>query len=297
MSKHGTAALRAVVISVLVAGCVTSESAPEPPPPDLVSNFETGPAPYPGRAARFAAVGADPARDALIHLYREYTYASRVWTSAIKVDGVLVAAFIDGAATLPVSPGAYDIAIDYGVECGSFFARSDCATNPYFEAGHRATLAARPGEEIFVRIMAINPSPGFIFVEDRAGGFVAGGHEPVETRVARIDPPVPTEAERRDAFVQATLRPAAEERDTLVLRIGELFNAGDRAAALPLFERLNALPVPLDPTVDFYWGWALLDGGAVAAGTAKLARYAERPDAASLFRQEALRLIAQAEQS
>lgn len=288
--------LRGALVAVFLAGCVTSE--PLAPPPPLASAFETAPSPYPGRLARFSAAGADPARDGLIHIYREKFEPSRVWTTAVSFDGVLAATFIDGALTLPVSPGAYDVAIRYGIECDLFFfARPDCATNPYFEAGQRVALTVRPGEELFVEIRPIRQDPGFVFVEDAVGGFLAGGRKPVETRVARIGAPAPTEAERRTEFALSTLQPAAEERDRLVVQIGDLVRDGNLSATLPLFERLNALPVPIDPTVDFYWGLALVDSGSVNAGVAKLTRFADRTDAGSPLHTEAVRLIAQAEQS
>lgn len=285
----------AVLLAAILAGCVTSP--PPSPPPTLVSTFQTAPSPYPGADARFEAAGADPTRDGLVHFYRQDLHASRVWTSAVSVDGVRIAAFIHGALTLPMARGDYAVAIRYGVLCGSFFARADCTTNPFHEAGQEATFKVLPGQELFVEIRAINPAPGFIFVEDEAGGFLADGHQPVEAMVARIDPPAPTEAELRARFAQSTLKPAAVRRDTLIVQIGDLVKAGDLPATLPLFERLNALPVPIDPMVDFYWGWALIDSGEANAGVTKLTRFAERTDTASPYYRQALRLIARAGKS
>ena len=84
------------------------------------------------------------------------------------------------------------------------------------------------------------------------------------------------------------------QRDALVVQIGEFINVGDATATLPLFERLNALPVPLDPTMDFYWGWALVNEGEAKTGVAKLTRFAERTDPSSPLYQESLRLISKA---
>jgi hypothetical protein len=100
-----------------------------------------------------------------------------------------------------------------------------------------------------------------------------------------------------EAYANGALRPAKVERDALVVQIGEFINEGDAAAALPLFESLNALPVPIDPTVDFYWGWALVEEGQANTGIAKLTRFAERTDTASPLYREALRLIARAKRS
>ena len=282
---------------LVLTGCVPSSG----PPPVLNAQFVTmqpAPADATGSAAaRFAAAQADPATEGLLHVYREDRFVGSAVKTAVSIDGNVVSAFQHGVASFPIARGTYEIAIKYGISCDSIMAESGCEENPFPYPGHTAEMTIHPGEEIFLRLQAIDQRPGYAFVQETAEIFQAATYAPAEMRVARIAPPVPSDAEQRQEFVRKTLKPATVERDRLVLQIGDLINKGEIAATLPLFDRLNALPVPIDPTVDFYWGWALLDAGETSAGRAKLNRFARRIDATSPLYRTTLRLLAETEQS
>jgi len=89
--------------------------------------------------------------------------------------------------------------------------------------------------------------------------------------------------------------PPEIERDRLMVQIADLFKANNAVDALPLFERLNALPVPIDPVSDFYWAQSLLANGDRVGASAKLTRFIGTIDAQSPFYAPALRLMTRIE--
>ncbi|MAO92360.1 MAG: hypothetical protein CMM78_08485 [Rhodospirillaceae bacterium] len=282
-----------VVAGLFLSGCVTAAD----PPATLQSSFQTAAGPVPGKEGRFSANAADPATDGLLHVYREDLFVGSAVDSAVRINGDIAAAFSHGAASFPIAAGTYPIAISYGMACDWIMAASDCAENPYPYQGQEAELTIRPGEEVFLEVKSINQLPGYIFVQAPADAFLTGQHAAVEKRIARIGPVAPSNAEQLAAFEDSTLKPAAMERDNLVIWISALVKEGDWVAALPLFQRLNQLPVPVDPMVDYYWGRALVESGDTPAGLAKLNRLARRLDPSSPYYQPVLQLISQTEQS
>ena len=89
--------------------------------------------------------------------------------------------------------------------------------------------------------------------------------------------------------------PPEIERDRLMVQIADLFEAGNAAGALPLFDRLNSLPVPIDPAADFYWAQSLLANGDRQGAAIKLGRFLQTIDSSSPFYAPALRLMTRIE--
>lgn len=99
-----------------------------------------------------------------------------------------------------------------------------------------------------------------------------------------------------DAVPRRALILAPElERDRLMLAVGDLFAAERAAEALPYFEQLDALPVPLDPAFDFYRAQAHLAVGDRDAARQLLTRFLARVDRDSAYYQPALRLMTRLE--
>jgi len=98
-----------------------------------------------------------------------------------------------------------------------------------------------------------------------------------------------------EAQLRASNLPPEIERDRLMVQITDLFKANNAVDALPLFERLNALPVPIDPTADFYWAQSLLANGDRVGASVKLTRFLETIDATSPFYAPSLRLMTKIE--
>lgn len=152
-----------------------------------------------------------------------------------------------------------------------------------------ATLCVRALEEI--------PSPLLAPVRrQRIADLVATvAPDPAEAQAAapsepRRDPEPAVEEPR-----SAPALPPEVERDRLMLAVGDLFAADRAAAALPYFERLDALPVPLDPAFDFYRAQAHLAAGDRQAAGVLLARFLGRVDRDSIHYQPALRLMSRLE--
>ncbi|WP_282608048.1 hypothetical protein [Pelagibius sp. Alg239-R121] len=93
--------------------------------------------------------------------------------------------------------------------------------------------------------------------------------------------------------------PATVQRDKLVIQIADMVEKGTFKSALPLFEKLDALPVPIDPNTNFYWGWSLVESGQTQAGLAKLYRFlnhiVETKGVDSPYYTATLRMISKAE--
>lgn len=148
-----------------------------------------------------------------------------------------------------------------------------------------ATLCVRALEEI--------PAPLLAPVRrQKIADLVAtAAPEPVQAQAAA--PPEP----RRPAApavvepLRAPTLPPEVERDRLMLAVGDLFAADRAGEALPYLERLDALPVPLDPAFDFYRAQAHLAAGNRHAAGVLLARFLGRVDRESIHYQPALRLM------
>ena len=85
--------------------------------------------------------------------------------------------------------------------------------------------------------------------------------------------------------------PPSVLRDQFMLQIGELFNTGKPAEAVPYFERLNALPVPIDGMTNYYWAQALLASGDKRGAYIKLVRFVKQIDPSSDYYKPAIKLL------
>ncbi|WP_343559952.1 hypothetical protein [Kiloniella sp. b19] len=285
-------------VLLTTTACVTQE----PKQYNLQTAFET--APTDNAQQRFHSVQVNPEDAGLLHLFRKDLFTAGAVLSAVLIDGRPVMEMTSGKATFPVRAGSYFIEIRYGLPCDSWFSQGDCATNPYPNQGHSAQLTVEAGEEVFLEIRFLDPANGFAFIQEQQDNFQStSSQESVKKLVALIEPEQPS-PRQNTAGAPARQTPsgfdekqATTERDTLVLLISDRIKNGQYGAAIPLFEKLDRLPVPLDPRTGFYWGQTLIEAGQTEAGLIKLRRYVKSLNTNSAYYQPTLRLIARAEGS
>lgn len=91
--------------------------------------------------------------------------------------------------------------------------------------------------------------------------------------------------------------PAAVRRDKYMVSLTTLLGEERYAEALPVFEQLASLDIPLDPAFDYFYGEALLRTGDAAGALERLYGYVGEQGSTADYYRDALVLINEAEQA
>lgn len=186
--------------------------------------------------------------------------------------------------------------------CDSLFAHAGCDENPFPPNGLTATLSVAAGQVVTLEMLFDEDRYKFR-LEQRAG---SGGDElpRLDGPVARIDAPVRMQQSGRAQQTPGCpcgkcLKFTAAGSDARQTddRHRRLLRAGRYSDALPLFEQLDQLPLPLDPDFDYYWGQALGEAGQDEAALARLYRYIRKQGRSAGHYRAALALIGRLEDS
>lgn len=295
--------LRALLLSLtgLLAACATSVPSIPYTPPHFVSRPPT-PEDAAAISAQLAKAGVPAQEYGLLTLYREERFVAGAVFSALLVEGEVVAVMQSGKTVLPVQAGDYLLEVGSGLPCDSLFAHAGCDENPFPPNGLTATLSVAAGQVVTLEMLFDEDRYKFR-LEQRAG---SGGDElpRLDGPVARIDAPVRMQQSGRAQ--QTPVAPVASAssslppdlmRDKLMIGIARLLRAGRYSDALPLFEQLDQLPLPLDPDFDYYWGQALGEAGQDEAALARLYRYIRKQGRSAGHYRAALALIGRLEDS
>lgn len=84
-------------------------------------------------------------------------------------------------------------------------------------------------------------------------------------------------------------------RDKYMVSLSQYLKQGDYAQALPLFKKLERLPIATDPSLDFFYGEALLRTNQPGEALQKLYRYINTQGSGAAHYARALQLINEAE--
>ena len=103
-------------------------------------------------------------------------------------------------------------------------------------------------------------------------------------------------AERRKQLEEREAKlPISVRRDKFMISLSKFLKAGDYDSALDVFPRLEALDIAKDPSLDFFYGEALLNTGKPSEALEKLYRYVSDQGSGAKHYTKALELINTAE--
>ena len=266
-----------------------------------------------------------------ITFFRPYDFAGGAVYSIFWVNNEPIASFRDGQVTVSVVPGSHRIQAGSTIWCGpEDFGSADCEMSEMTSLTTTAvTLAA--GEKVWYwynihtgNVTTFNTRPQKL---DDIDTIYQPINHPITSRVAspaesalirrcrNAASDVPCELylqrfpdgeftqeaqsrgeqyaqqrSREQALSDSRLPPEAR-RDALMLQLAQLLKSNEHAQALPLFARLQALPVPLDANLNYFWGRSLILAGEPDAGVDRLVRYLNAQGREAAKYREALALL------
>ncbi|KEA61749.1 hypothetical protein ADIMK_4206 [Marinobacterium lacunae] len=268
--------------------------------------------------AQLSEQGLSPERYGLLTVYRQQRFTASAVLSALSVGDDVVASMKSGRTTIPIEAGEYPVSVSWGLPCSNILSASDCETNPYPETGSRGDMKIEPGQALTIEIyfhdyrfglkQSAAPAPASLEVVEPVVAKVtlpeAQRAKQVAEAIAVASVKQPEEPQQPSAqpvqvmaqskSVDIELSPEAT-RDKLLIGITNLLKAGKPKEALPLFEQLDQLPFEPDPSLDFYWGRALVQSGYGEPGLTKLYRYIKTQGSGATQYMSAIHLINQVE--
>ena len=105
------------------------------------------------------------------------------------------------------------------------------------------------------------------------------------------------EKKRQEAEAREASLPVSVRRDKYMILLSSALKQGDYEAALEIFPKLEKLDISKDPSLDFFYGEALLKTGNPTEAIEKLYRYVSEQGSGATHYARALELINSAESS